>query len=220
MSDKRIARICCAVGILVGIQIIGSAETLKVGHQNACPDAKYSTIGAAVAAAHPGAVIDICPGLYPEQLIITKPLTLRGISAEVNGLAVDRVLLQPALQDLQNLATEAVITAMNTHDVNIENLAIDASRNSVNGCSPSVAGVHYYNASGTVDHNAIFGARLANPQSCDALPFGNGFGVQIDDSQSGHFSVSVTNNSIHDYTANGVQATGTGINAAIEGNTI
>lgn len=40
----------------------------------------YTTINQAITAAHAGETINICPGTYPEQLTITKPLTIRGIS--------------------------------------------------------------------------------------------------------------------------------------------
>jgi nitrous oxidase accessory protein NosD len=194
-----------------------SAATLIVGPaKTACPSPQYSTIGAAVQAAGSGDVIEICPALYPEQLVIAKPLTLRGIN--VNDRS--RVLLQPALADLQGLATEAVITVMNTSLVSIQNLAIDASNNTVSSCSPGVAGVHFYNSSGVVENSAIFGANLANPLSCTTLPFGNGFGVQVDSSLPGPFKVWITGNSIHDFTANGVQVNGAGITAEIAGNTI
>ena len=38
------------------------------------PNAQYSTLAVAITAASPGDEIDICPAVYPEQLIITKPL--------------------------------------------------------------------------------------------------------------------------------------------------
>ena len=203
----------------------GSGKTRIVGQANTpCPNAQYTTIAAAVSAADSGDVIAICPALYPEQLIITKPLTLRGI--EVNG--IKRVLLQPSLVDLLGLPTEAVITVMNTKGVTIQDLAIDASHNTVSGCSPGVAGVHFFNASGTVKNSAIFGGQLASPLSCTTLPFGNGFGIRVDANQPGPFTISVKNNSIHDYTANGVQVNGacaacaqpTAITAEIAGNTV
>jgi nitrous oxidase accessory protein NosD len=59
-----------------------------------------------------------------------------------------------------------------------------------------------------------------NPLSCTALPFGNGFGVQVYAGQFGPFHVSVRHNSIHDFTANGVQVTGAGVTAEIDANTI
>lgn len=221
MSYTCIARTCIGVIAMLGAGGTSWAATRTVGQSGTgCPSPQYTTIGAAVKAASAGDVIAICPGLYPEQLIINKPLTLRGISTEVNGLQVDRVLVQPALQDLGGLATEAVITVINTSNVTIQNLALDASNNSVSGCSPSVADIHFYNASGTVDHSALFGAELSNPQSCTTLPFGNGFGVRVDSNQPGPFHVSISNNSIHDYMCNGVLVTGDGITGDVTGNNI
>jgi hypothetical protein len=39
----------------------------------------YSTIAAAITAAQNEGVIEVCPGVYPEQLVIKKPVQLRGI---------------------------------------------------------------------------------------------------------------------------------------------
>jgi Right handed beta helix region len=182
-----------------------SAATLVVGKPGtACPSPQYATIGAAIQAAASGDGIEICPAVYAEQLIITKPLSLRGI--DVNGF--NRILLQPTLSNVQGLATEAVITVLNTNGVTIQNLAIDASHNTVSSCSPGVAGVHFSNSSGVLQNNAIFGAHLANPLACTTLPFGNGFGVQVDASQAGSFTVWINGNSIHDFTANGIQVNG------------
>jgi hypothetical protein len=51
---------------------------------------------------------------------------------------VKRVLLQPSVQDLQDLPFEAVITVMNTTGVTIDNLAIDASQNTVASCGTNL----------------------------------------------------------------------------------
>jgi hypothetical protein len=77
---------------------LSRAATLTVGAASSgCSNAGYTTIGAALAVAHAGDEIDICPALYPEQLVITKPVTLRGIG--ING--IQRVLLQPAAMTQQ-----------------------------------------------------------------------------------------------------------------------
>lgn len=39
----------------------------------------YETISAAISEAKSGEVIDVCPGTYAEQLVITKPLSIHGI---------------------------------------------------------------------------------------------------------------------------------------------
>ena len=206
MSKKFTAALPVLLSVAMGAGTLFAATRTVAPLATACPDPQYTTIAAAVNAANPGDVIDICPAVYPEQLVITKPLTLRGI--EVNGIG--RVLLQPTLAAVSGLTTEAVITVLNTTGVTIQNLAIDASHNSINGCGsgvPSLAGVHFSSSSGVLENSAIFGAQVANPQSCvSALPFGNGFGVQVDASQTGSFNVWIGNNSIHDYTANGIHS--------------
>ncbi len=210
----------CMVASLCAI-VHADAKTLTVGKAKAdCPNAEYSTIASAITAAAPGDIIEICAALYPEQLVISKPLTLRGVRVNVAGNEVNRVLLQPSLQDIQDLPVEAVITVMNTWGVSIENLAIDASRNSVQGCTPQLADIHFHNASGRVDDDALFGAQLANPQNCVAVFPGNGFGVLVDSDKPGSFYVAVENNSIHDFTKDGVQAINAGVTARVEGNRI
>jgi len=195
-----------------------SGKTLIVGKPGTpCPNAQYTTITNAVKAAAPDDVVAVCPALYPEQLIISKPLTLRGLTVD----GVGRVLLQPKLEpNFGGLPFEAVIAVTNAYDVTIENLAIDASHNTLSGCAgPTLAGIHYYNASGRVENSAVFGAQVADPQSCGLLP-ASGFGVQVDADQPGPFCVSIKNSSIHDYTRDGVFAMGSGVKVRIEHNTI
>lgn len=224
---------CSSVSVLLLITsclmmgVMGHAATLRVGQPNtACPNAQYTTITAAVNAAAPGDAIEICPALYAEQLIITMPLTLRGVLSDVNienylGCCneVNRVLLQPSLQDLQGLPFEAVITVMNTTGVTIDNLAIDASQNTVASCDIALSAVHFYNASGQLTNSAVLGARLPNPQSCSTFS-GNGFGVVVDSSEAGPFHVEIEDNSIHDFQRDGIEVTNAGVSVAIDGNNI
>ena len=209
---------------ITAFSLTGYAEddtrTLVVGKPGTpCPNAQYSTITEAINAAEPGARINVCPALYPENLTIEKPLTLLGVSE--NG--VGRVLLQPSAP------FDAVITVRNTQDVTIRNLAIDAGHNTVSGCAAlvngaitgSLAGIHFYNSSGSIERNVIFGAELNQP-TCSVLFPGNGFGVQVDSdgSGSGPFHVSITHNSIHDFSRNGILAVGSSVNAEIVDNAI
>jgi len=143
-----------AAFLAMAVPTLSPAATLTVGQDNwyplatkpsahsgprdltatSCPNLQFYSINAALSAASPGDTIAICPGFYAEQLVIAKPVTLLGLTA--NGIG--RVLLQPALTIQQNLAAEAAITVMNTSGVSIQNLAIDASGNTVTGCSPGV----------------------------------------------------------------------------------
>jgi parallel beta-helix repeat protein len=207
---------CC-----VASSAVPGSSTIRVVGQSgtACPNAEYTTITDAVNAAAPGDEIDICPALYPEQLTITMPLTLRGLGVE----GINRVLIQPSsLVPVGSLPFEAVITVMNTGGVTIQNLAIDASNNTVTGCTVALAGIHFYNASGVVDSDAISGTQLSNPLSCATLFPGNGFGVQVDETagSTNSFCVTVRNSSIHDFGRNGILVVGSGETAEIDGNSI
>jgi Right handed beta helix region len=126
------------------------------------------------------------------------------------------------MTSLGALPYQAAISVVNTKDVVIDGLAIDARNNTVTGCTVSLSGIHFYNASGRVTNNVIFGTQLNNPLSCTTLFPGNGFGVQVDAAagQTGPFSVSIRGNSIHDFNRNGILATGAGVTAEISGNTI
>ncbi|MCL2395202.1 MAG: right-handed parallel beta-helix repeat-containing protein [Acidimicrobiaceae bacterium] len=50
-----------------------------------CQTAGFATIGAAVAAAKPGATVVACPGTYHEDVVITSPITLIGKSATIDA---------------------------------------------------------------------------------------------------------------------------------------
>ena len=60
------------------------------------------------------------------------------------------------MTNLGALPYQAVISVVNTSNVTIEGLAIDASHNSVPAaCNVTLAAVHFYNSSGSVVNNAI-----------------------------------------------------------------
>lgn len=204
-----------------------SATTRRVGQPNTgCTNAQYTTITDAVSAASAGDEIEICPALYPEQLIITMPLTLRGVTSNPDISAylpccneANRVLLQPRLQDLQGLPFESVITVMNTTEVTLDNLTIDASQNIVSGCGIALAGVTFLNASGRLQNSTVQGAQLPNPQSCSTFS-GNGFGVVVTSNDSGPHYVGILNNSIHDYQRDGIEVSNAGVSVEIESNNV
>ena len=65
-----------AVGILTNA---ANAATVAVGNcEPGLP--KYSTIQLAVDSVPPNSTIKVCPGIYPEQVTISKSLTISGDS--------------------------------------------------------------------------------------------------------------------------------------------
>ena len=226
---RRLALLCLGAAATAS-----QAAILTVGQPNTpCVNPKYSTIGAAVAAAFSGDTVAICPALYQEQLTITKPLTLVGLtntgsSSSAGTYGIDRVYIQPALTASQATTYESVITVLNTSGVTIENLAIDASNNTLSGCSPTLSDVYFLNSSGKVILSALSGAELPDVTTCSGL-FGNGFGVLVDTDGSlpGPFNVAIEQNSIHDYEQDGIYVVGPGagispaaVNVVVAGNSI
>jgi parallel beta-helix repeat protein len=59
--------------------------TLTVGNSATCKGATYPTINAAVTAANSGDTIKVCAGNYPENVMVTKPLTFLGAQAGKDG---------------------------------------------------------------------------------------------------------------------------------------
>jgi hypothetical protein len=70
---------CMAVCVLFAVQP-SSAQTVAVGN---CRRelVSYSTISEAVAAVTPNSTVVVCPGTYPEQVTITTPLILKGLTS-------------------------------------------------------------------------------------------------------------------------------------------
>jgi parallel beta-helix repeat protein len=204
--------------ISLGICNASWGSTYLVGAPNTpCPGANFSTIGGALNIAQAGDTIEVCPATYPEQLVITKPVTLVGIAW--NG--VGRAVIQPAALTVNSLGFLDVITVANTPGVTISNLAIDAINNTATGCTNTLAGIHFYNSSGTVLNSSISGTQLTAPSSCTTLFPGNGAGVQSDQTgTAGSFSITVQGNSIHDFGRNGILINGAGQNATISANSI
>ena len=77
--------ILCAAAI-VRTNAVASQTHLVSTNQRICPTAEYTSIQAAIDASLPGDVINVCPGVYDEQLVISKPVTVNGVT--VNSLDI------------------------------------------------------------------------------------------------------------------------------------
>ncbi len=207
-------RIVVAVTFVVAVAASSLAQLVVSADRKLCPTAKYSSIQSAVDASPSGATIYVCPGTYDEQVTISKPLTVRGIQVGQK----DRVQIQPSTFSAVS-DNAAVITVQNTNNVFLKDLAVDASKNTVSGCTPTLSAVHFFNAGGEVADSAISGAKITNPSSCATLS-GNGFGILAEATGSGSLGFEVERNSVHDYSKDGVRVMGNGLKANIDGNVI
>jgi len=216
MKLRSLVLAILCVGAIVRTNAVASQTHLVSTNQTICPTAKYTSIQAAIDASSPGDVINVCPGVYDEQLVISKPVTVKGLT--VNSL--DIAQLQPSVLAATGGGSDiAVVNVLNTDGVRLLNLAVDASKNTVSDCTPTLAAVHFLNSSGEIRNGAITGAKLTSPAACPTLS-GNGYGVLLESTGAGSYSVSVEGNSIHDYSKEGVRAIGNGLTATVSGNVI
>jgi len=198
----------------LGRSAVADAATIVVGQNAAvCPGAQFAKIQDAVNAASPGDTIQICPGVYAEQVSISKAL-------KVN--ANNGAILRPsgAAANSTGLASGQPIAAMllieNTEDVTIANLTVDGADADINACAPDLIGVFFRNASGQLSHVAVRNSKLGS--SFNACQSGSAILVQTGGGQKS--LVGIADSSIHDYQKNGITANEVGTDVTIEGNTL
>src|SRR5438128_612116 len=83
---KRVSILILGLTVLSGLSATAFAATAIVGTCKA--GVHFTTIQAAVDAISAGGTIMICPGTYPEQVVVPKALTIKGIQSGTSGAAV------------------------------------------------------------------------------------------------------------------------------------
>jgi Periplasmic copper-binding protein (NosD) len=194
------------LSVLFALQVspLRAATTLTVG---GCKPHSYSTISAAVAAAPAGATVQVCPGTYPEQVLISQPLTLEGVS---NGNAGAAVITSPSTGLAANGSSllwgtiSSQLLVENT-DVEISDLVIDGSNSQVS-CSEYnayQAGIYLINSSATVKNVEVRNQEFAAPILC-------GVGIWEEINSSSNASVTIQDNNVHDFNFYGIFVETTG----------
>jgi hypothetical protein len=127
--------------------------TTKPFYVGTCKPGKadFNTIQDAVTTVPPGSTINVCPGNYPEQVIIQQPLTLQGVQSGNNA----NVVITAALAPIANFQSQsfgpvaAQLGVLNAGGpVNISGLAVDGTGSAASGAS---AGIAFFNSSGTLN---------------------------------------------------------------------
>ncbi len=89
---------------LFGQSVRAAAPPVQVGGCKGKTEVNYPTIQAAVTAVGVGGTVNVCPGTYPEQVVINKSLTLLGNS---NGNADNAIIVPPSGGMIQNATDPA-----------------------------------------------------------------------------------------------------------------
>jgi parallel beta-helix repeat protein len=211
-----------AVAMALGVSHLHAA-TYIVG---SCKSGdRFSTIQAALDAASAGSTVEVCPGQYLEQVTITKPVTLQGISAN-NGALVQILLPASYAKNVTLNAGSGVeipavaqvhVDKVSGGPVNLENVEVNGV--GVGQNANYFVGIFYEDSSGTM--NQVVAASQNDNENPNPDVFGFGMWIQGGSSKP---SVTVQNSSIRDFSIVGIHAVGPenelSLNLTLSGNNI
>jgi hypothetical protein len=182
------------------------AVTYYVTHQPTllCTSSKspysiFITIQDAVTQVPAGSTINVCPGTYVEQVVISQPVTLRGVSYGGQSqvvIAMPSTPLTPTSSIyFSSVAAQVQVTA---GPVNISNITVDGTAESSNCPSDSYYfGIFYSSgSSGTVDEVE------ARNQNCNPL----GVGIGAENGSGATESVTIENSNTNAASTIGIYA--------------
>ena len=194
--------------MLTGILPLVSAATGRFVGTCTTKTPHYATITEAITAAGDGDTIFVCPGTYSEQITITRPLTLVGVTS---GNSSGAILVSPPtglVTNAPNAGIAAQIAVIANGPVNLGNLTVDgANIPSVNGqpfkqtCNAinSLAGLYYGQTPGVTQH--VVSRNYSGFNGCAG-------GIYLDSGHISQGSVTVEHSTIYDYESYGILATG------------
>jgi parallel beta-helix repeat protein len=196
MSRLSFVKLLSVFGLIFATHGLWAATTYEVGTCKA-GFKTFPTITLALLALPSPNVVLVCPGTYFEQVQITFPVSIEGISA--NNQA--RPIVAPPPNGMVINATDsfgtplaAQLVATNVPGtVNVSDVTFDARGQGVN---PAVTvGVVYQNSPGTINHVTT------RNQNGPSFPAGRGMLIEGGPTNP---TVAVENNSVHDFTGVGM----------------
>jgi hypothetical protein len=217
----RMARWILASWLILASVPFFAQTTFAVGK---CQPKKISfpTIQQALNATGPGSTIDVCPGLYPEQILVYQAVTIKGIASGGQDAAVITVPNGGLQQNATSLATgnpiAAQVLVQAASSVIITNITVDGVNNGFNnGCAdPDPIGIYYQNSSGTISHNTVLNEVLLPANNgCQA-----GLGIFVQSGNGGSSTVTINNNNVANYQKNGITGNESGTFVTITGNDV
>jgi hypothetical protein len=179
--------------------------------------AHFPTIQLAVNSVYPGSTVEVCPGTYPEQVVINKNLTLQGIVGSGEDAAVILPPVGGLVANTTGLISGNPIAAQLLvigGTVSIINLTVDGTGNGITGCAPDLQGILFQNASGTLNHVAV---RNQVPGGALGVCPAGGESIFVE-SLAGSSTVTVENSSVHNYNTNGITGNGAGTTLTVSSN--
>lgn len=233
MSRTNLSLMMLVSALLLGFGTpTARATTYIVG--TCKPGTQFSTIQSALDANPAPTVVEVCPGSYPEQISISKPVTLEGVVAGNSSFAT--VVVPPG--GLTNNTTTAggqpaaaqILVQNAGGAVNLTNLVVDAT----NGSASYMLGIFYKNTPGTMNHmvafnvsgnTAGFGICVEGGSSDPKVTIENSTisddqtGILVQGTSGGSLTTAI-NTSLVNSGINGIQVTSPNTTTTIDGNVI
>lgn len=208
------------LSMLVSSALPAFAATVAVG--TCMPKiVSYDSLTDAVEGAPAGSVIEVCPGVHAEQVIISKSLTLKGITVGNSGYPV---ITPPAGLVTNAYSVEGAFWGLGTPlaaqvliqggaDVTISDLTFDATGLGSSLCSPFTlaVGVLVQNASAALNDVSV----KNQLNMCSGIGYGQGVWSQSDTASPTTMTVK---NSTFVNTAQAFEADGANVTSTVTGN--
>jgi parallel beta-helix repeat protein len=179
-----------------------STTTVVVGPSTCKSTLKhYSTIQSAVSAVPWGTTVMVCPGTYPEQVIVNQPLTLEGVTDGVGNAAVITVPGGGLVQNGTSASFGPVtvqLLVQNTVGVSIKDLVVDGNGGNCPAGSNRNVGIGVFDVGTANDGTTaatIANVVVRNDTTC------LGDGILADTS-----FITITNSEIHDVNQTAIDA--------------
>jgi len=180
----------------------------------------YSTIQRyAINKAVAGDTVQVLAGVYNEQVIINKPLTVNGAGQGVTVIAPSPIAVNTTRVggSSPGSAVAGIVVVDSTTGVTIRDLTVDGAGNALTVCDPpALFGVYWRNASGTIENSEVrnieWGSGLEGCQGAN--------GIFAESGGTGSTNVTIHGNSVHAVQKNGITANGSATTAIISGNTV
>ena len=207
MSNTTLRNILIALVVTAGLQGHLVAATVAVGPPT-CQSTlvHFLTIGAAVSSVPAGSTILVCPGTYPEQVTVSQPLTLRGVT---DGTGDAAVITAPGGGLVQNATSSSFgpvavqLLVANTVLVTVQNIVIDGTGGGCPVGANRIFGLYFLNVGMPVDGvsaGKILDVVVRNQRYS---PCGLGEGIGADTS-----FITITANEVHDIDRTSIIAIG------------
>jgi len=161
----------------------------------------FATISAAVTSVPPGSTIQVCPGVYPEQVTISQPLTLVGIASGNQDQVLITVPPTGLTANVTSIFSEPVAAQVLvlSPGVEITNIGVDGTGGD-QACSTSniwLAGIFF--ASGS-------SGEVERVRASGQVDEGCGVGIWAENGDATNRFVSIHDSSVHDVDAVGIFA--------------